>query len=176
MRLLIPCMVSSPTACTPSLISRWKSSLTETPDWCSSNSTRALTWICINAREVDTAVMALSFIWSSYPQSLAPGMLAIFSWTASQGDAQRWSRGIPSPNSSLFRDDLVFDLFVCRSWKDLFLDQLILSRIGPSLDNLFRVSITDAWKCLELVGGRRIDVEHFGLVRRRMYNGHPQSL
>src|SRR5262249_56045945 len=60
----------------------------------------------------------------------------------------------------LLRDHLVLDFVVGRLRDDALLHELILTLVGPSLDDLVRVGAADARKAVEVSLGSGIDVEH----------------
>src|SRR3984957_11143101 len=56
-------------------------------------------------------------------------------------------------------DDLVFDLVVSGLGQDASGDELVLGRVGPSIDDALRVGVADPGEGLELVGCGGIDVQ-----------------
>jgi len=62
----------------------------------------------------------------------------------------------------LLGDDHVLDFDVGSLGNDLLLHQFILGAVGPPVDDLLRVGITDARQFLELIFRGRVDVEFLG--------------
>src|ERR1700746_1899150 len=60
---------------------------------------------------------------------------------------------------ALVRDDLVLDLLVSGLWNDFLGHQIALRPIGPVIDDLLRERLTNSGQRIELLLGRRIDVE-----------------
>src|SRR6476619_1843344 len=81
-------------------------------------------------------------------------------------------------------DNVVLDLVVGGLREDSAGDKLILRSIGTAIDNALGVCVADAWKSLELVGSRGVDVDLVGsgggcgggsrLGRRGLLPGHRQ--
>ena len=67
----------------------------------------------------------------------------------------------------LLGDDLVLDLVVGRLRDDALLHQLVLALVRAARDDLGGIGLADTRQRVELIGGRGIDVEQFGLWRRR---------
>ena len=63
--------------------------------------------------------------------------------------------------SLLLRHNLILDLLIRGSRKNLLLDQLIFPLVRSPLDDLLCVGFANSWKRLELLGGGRVDVEEF---------------
>ena len=66
-------------------------------------------------------------------------------------------------SSLLFHHNLVLDLLVGRSRKNLLLYQLVFPLVRTPLDDLLGVGIPDPWEGLELVGSGGVDVEEVSL-------------
>src|SRR5215475_6041939 len=82
-------------------------------------------------------------------------------------DGWRSADDARSATSSLLRGDhKVLDLVVRGLGNDLLLDQLVLTLVGPAVDDLLRVGITDSRKRLQVVGGRAIEINQLLLGGR----------
>ncbi len=62
-----------------------------------------------------------------------------------------------------FRNNHVLNPGVAVPRQNSLLDQLILSRVGSSLNNPIRVSVADSGQRLQLIAARRVDIERISL-------------
>src|ERR1700732_2912037 len=71
------------------------------------------------------------------------------------------SRGRPG-GLRLLGDDFLFDFVVRCAGNDVFVHQIQLSAIRAPVDDLLRIGVPDAGKCLESIVGSRVDIELLG--------------
>src|SRR6266436_1942329 len=75
------------------------------------------------------------------------------------------SSGVTNPALFLLSDNLLFDLGVSGCGNDLLAGQVGFLRVGTAVNDLLRIFLPDAGQSVQLVLGRRIDVEQFGCRR-----------
>ena len=71
------------------------------------------------------------------------------------------SRGRPG-GLRLLGDDFLFDFLVSCPGNDVFVHQIQLGAIRAPVDDLLRIGVPDAGKCLESIFGSRVDIELLG--------------
>jgi len=68
--------------------------------------------------------------------------------------------------SLLLRHNLVFDLLIGGSWKNLLLHRLIFPLVQTLFDDLLRVGLANTREGLVVLGGGRVEVYEVSLLGR----------